>query len=1178
MMANQAAAAPWGFPERIPYQGSVEHVRLQAQQYIPVVPLNNARTLLKAFPAAALPGLAPDRIREYAEPIFSVPKYEDAKPTGQFNKPVKVLAWDSKSPPIELALGVLEPGTYVVRLIAATPAEHVERMSKRLVVNFEVNDGLAGEVNQYRKRCAAIEEFYSIVEFFFHAPESRAYSVRLSIDPSTVLPVVFLHTIDLHDKLAQVARRAGKKTASFYDPERRLAEWKEKGTFKSDTRPPELRLADDAALWNAAMPVNAQPMGGGDGQAGWLTLASGASCLVPPGVQDDGMGIDFYGKDLPWNRPAAELAVLLNPSNKLAGVVKASLAVAMANPGLTRLTAYPAASRLEQTYRQPFSAIQLAKLYHETGDEVKARQAAVCLARLGLQNVSHGFRQTMRVYDMIPATVHGDAAFRRRYKEMYYDSRGAFDSEESCFVNSYDYLFPYIKDNEELAASLRRFIPWIKTAADARRFYETTILQYYAHQIMTYNAYLNNPTPGWMANVMAVQQDPSITKPWAEWLFRYAWVYPNRPMGVDEIAVNAITRDGTNKKGSTYYTWGGSELSTVLESLDLCRKAGLELPVDMSDRNRFPKAYWGKRFKYDMTVAGGYAFYIGDVSGPGRQRLQDLGLGLRMTPDAIPNNPSRVLSAWGGILESGREQADFRLRRAMALRVGTGYGHEHDDSFDLQLWARGVPMCGDSGARVGYAVPNTSWLGNHNTVVSDVPAGRHQWVSSFAPMEGAQYMKASLKCAGLYERQVALVDADATNSYVVDVFRVKGGSAPSYAFHGMPADQVEVNATNKHKADLEKFLPEETKWSGTCPEILTATWRMRRDPGLVTWTDKAGDKAELTVPGTERMAMGPDFSEQEPRKFVRLYLAGHEGDEAYSGQMVARQGSPHVMDNVYIKPRDWKGETVFAAVYEPFAGEGFVQSVRLLAPSGSLTNALATVAVEVTLKNGRRDVICMAPRDVAATTIGDVTIEGEFGYASLDAQGLRQAALAGGTRLGIGDQLLETGKAAYTGVIKSIDYGKRTAVLSEPLPPAASNAVIETGCPAYPTSYTLSGADGKNVAFLKGMDLAMTRVVEFATNGVPVLQSAITVIPGLTVTDDSGKFIWNFSPAANGGRPELVGTPAAAEVLKPGDGVHVWEIGPGDAYRLPVQVNAIRQAAGGYRVEANAKASFSAKP
>jgi hypothetical protein len=1183
MVTNQAAPEPWGFAEHIPYTGSVEHVRVQLQRYTPVVPVYNARTLIRNFPAVDLPGISKNRIRDYAEPIYSVPKYDDPKPTGQFNKPVRVVAWDKNSPPIELALGTFEPGTYVIGIIAATPTENVERMTKRLVINCEINDGPAGEVNLYRKRCAAIDEFYSIVEFFFHAPASRAYKVKLWIDPSTVLPVVLLHNIEAHNKLAQVAGKAGKKSATFYDPVQRLAGWKEKGTYKPDARTPEERLADDRKLWEACLPLNAEPVGAGDGQGAWYAFAGGADCLVPQGGKDDGMGIDFYGKDMFWNRSPAELAALLSTNNPRAWIPKGTMELMKSYPNLTneltRHTAYVKAGwasvdgqpRLLNALVRAFDAIALAKQYHETGDETKARQAAILLARLGLQNSSHGSRQTMRAYDMIPALIHGDAAFRRRYKEMEYDSRGAFDVEG--FVASYDQLFPYIQNNAELATALGRFIPWIKTPADAQRFYETYVLQYYAHQLMTYNAFINNGTIGWMANVMAIQQDPSIVKPWAEWLFRYAWDYPSRPMGVDEIAVNSITRDGTDKKGSTFYTWGGSELSTVLACLEICQKAGLKLPVDMSNPDQFPKAYWGKRFKEDISVAGGYAFYIGDVSGPNRERLKDLGPALRKTPDKIPNNPSRVLSTWAGILETGRDYSDFRQRRAVGVRVGVGYGHAHDDPFDLQIWAQGVPMCGDGGARNGYAEPNTGGLGNHNTVVSDVPIGRHQWISSFAPIVGAQYLKASLLCAGLYERQIVLVDADAANSYVVDVFRIKGGASPAYAFHGMPADQFEVNATDKHKAVLDQFLPEASKWSGACPETLTATWRMRRDPETVTWTNKAGVAGSLAVPGAERMAMGEDFDDKASRKFIRMHLPGHAGDEAYGARALCLQGTPYTTENLYVKPKDWKGEAVFVAVFEPFAGEGFVKSVRLLTPAASLASATAPVAVEVTLRDGRRDVVYLAMRDTGPTTAGGVTVQGEFGLVSFDAKGVQQAVLAGGTRLEAKGMTLTTEKAAYEGTIKSIDYFKRTATLSQPLPPEAAGAEIEVGKPPYPTSCTLAKAGGTDVTFLKGMDFAMSRVVEFSTNGLPVLQSAITVIPGMTVTDDGYKTFWRFAPDAGAGNLALVGAPAPKDVLKPGDTVRVWEVGPGDAYRLPVQIKVVRQADGKYQATGNAAAT-----
>jgi hypothetical protein len=102
------------------------------------------------------------------------------------------------------------------------------------------------------------------------------------------------------------------------------------------------------------------------------------------------------------------------------------------------------------------------------------------------------------------------------------------------------------------------------------------------------------------------------------------------------------------------------------------------------------------------------------------------------------------------------------------------------------------------------------------------------------------------------------------------------------------------------------------------------------------------------------------------------------------------------------------------------------------------------------------------------------------------------------------------------------------------------------------------------------MDFAMSRVVEYGTNGLPVVQSAIPVIPGMTVTDDDFKTFWRFAPEASASALSLTGGPAPKDVLKPGDAVRVWEIGPGDSYRLPVQIKVERQADGTLRATGNA--------
>ena len=89
------------------------------------------------------------------------------------------MRFDQHHPPIELDLGTLKESAYAVRMIAATDSEKIQQSTKRLVVHFEVNDGVEGEVNAYKKRCAANDQFYSMAEFFFMAPVERAYKVKL---------------------------------------------------------------------------------------------------------------------------------------------------------------------------------------------------------------------------------------------------------------------------------------------------------------------------------------------------------------------------------------------------------------------------------------------------------------------------------------------------------------------------------------------------------------------------------------------------------------------------------------------------------------------------------------------------------------------------------------------------------------------------------------------------------------------------------------------------------------------------------------------------------------------------------------------------------------------------------------------------------------------------------------
>ena len=197
---------PWGNPAWQPYPGSVEHYRTETLKYTPPWTLFNAVTLVKNFRATELPEAA-GRVEDYAEPVWWVPRHADPRFTGRFNKPVPVVRAQAGDPAFTLDCGTLAPGVYALRAIGAVESAKLQRHRTPLVLRLTINDGLAGESSVYRFRCKYVEEFYALAEFYFHAPERRAYQATLTVEQGSQVDAL-IHTIDLHDALAGAERRA----------------------------------------------------------------------------------------------------------------------------------------------------------------------------------------------------------------------------------------------------------------------------------------------------------------------------------------------------------------------------------------------------------------------------------------------------------------------------------------------------------------------------------------------------------------------------------------------------------------------------------------------------------------------------------------------------------------------------------------------------------------------------------------------------------------------------------------------------------------------------------------------------------------------------------------------------------------------------------------------------------
>jgi len=435
-----------------------------------------------------------------------------------------------------------------------------------------------------------------------------------------------------------------------------------------------------------------------------------------------------------------------------------------------------------------------------------------------------------------------------------------------------------------------------------------------------------------------------------QFLFRETWVYPQARGGMPDYAITSTQRDGTSYIGSWMYAMGGGAAMDYAEKTREYVARGGDPAFDMSDFRRFPKALAGCNFQIEARVAGLHPLGVGDVNGPNLpyghwftlgpvEKQARLGWAWTRDPkyayilanyfgqkEESPEdwqaileaakgvaNPwftqrSRVLANWGALLEGGVQHTDFRYRRAAQIRVGWGWGHQHNDPLDLILWCHGVIH-----AAVGGERPEQRQLGDvhepknqasytHNMVEIDGQGshgtGQHRgysWARDLKDIEGARYTLCEAfpsinhPYQRLYRRQAALIDLNegtlpdrqpetpaqfapswklpkalkTPDAYVFDVVRVAGGKRHTYCFHGCEEDEFVSNALNVRpvgftygaQADpspeakyLNKFVVAESKTAGVAPKVLEATWRLQREGPEIALTRPEKDAAGENQP------------------------------------------------------------------------------------------------------------------------------------------------------------------------------------------------------------------------------------------------------------------------------------------------------------------------------------------
>ena len=318
------------------------------------------------------------------------------------------------------------------------------------------------------------------------------------------------------------------------------------------------------------------------------------------------------------------------------------------------------------------------------------------------------------------------------------------------------------------------------------------------------------------------------------------------------------------------------------------------------------------------------------------------------------------------ILRSGQGEN----RRALWLDYDAGGGHGHMDALNLGLFAHGLDLMPDFGYPPvqfgGWGSPRARWYkmaAAHNTVLVDrknqaAGAGATTlWLDDEHVRAVRAEAAAAAQCER-FERTAVLVDIGAEAFYVVDVFRVCGGSehtkfqhshfgdlqTPEFALE--PADDFGQN-TQMRNFRMDASPPPGGWRADWAVEDRYELLHTDEPAGLRYWEFTRGAEAGVA----EAWIVAGLFDSSEETWIPRLVVRRRNGGEAPL-------------------------ESTFVAVAEPWRGAGRIAGVRRLD-----VGADSEVALEVVLKNGARDLILVRdPERMAgspAVRFGKPAVEAE---------------------------------------------------------------------------------------------------------------------------------------------------------------------------------------------------------
>ena len=319
---------------------------------------------------------------------------------------------------------------------------------------------------------------------------------------------------------------------------------------------------------------------------------------------------------------------------------------------------------------------------------------------------------------------------------------------------------------------------------------------------------------------------------------------------------------------------------------------------------------------------------------------------------------------WGiAIMRSNEENSG----PAFWLNYQSGGAHGHSDGMNLGLFAKGHDLMPDLGyPPVNYpgdwSSPQALWNTmeySHNQVVvdKDDPDQRQQaslgetslWMEGddFAAIRVSNPGAYAETTDGRYERTVAMLDVDEDDAYLLDVFRVAGGSEHARMMSSMPGDMTTTGldlVETKEFSEISVLEPivSNEKFDETPQEGFTVDWAVEDLLGY----DEVQRDIHLKYTDLTTDAMAYTFD-----AWTKFDTYDNDKHTTTSRLATVRRAED-----------DEDLESTFVGIIEPYEGQSNITSIIRRDVKDAAGNVLpdSYVAVEVALKNGSTDLILVA--------------------------------------------------------------------------------------------------------------------------------------------------------------------------------------------------------------------------